>query len=242
MLRGRSSSPVSTWRAVDRRAGDGDPAVPGRVAVRVRRAGRTGLGQPPGRPELGGDGRGEVGGERLGRAAHPGGLLDRAGDERLHRGAGVHDRAAEVVRRRAGHGEQAGRDQPTGRALGDAHRLATLAQQPAALDPQLLQSWRQHRHSMARLASADSPKRVVTVAGWTWGSKPCSPATAGRASPTDRSTTRRRASRCSPTSSASTSCGPSSTTSTTTRSARTTPSGWPTSPGARPTSTSARPR
>ena len=111
------------------RARHREPAVARRIAVRVGRAGSAGLAETPRRVEPNACGFGEVVREHLGRAAHPGRGVDRAGHPGPACRRGVDDRATEVVRRRAGDRQQGGGDQAARRSFGDHHGLATLAQQ-----------------------------------------------------------------------------------------------------------------
>src|SRR6185369_15222330 len=110
------------------RPGDRDPAVPGRVAVPVRRTRGAGLADPPRRAELRGGRASEVGGELLGRPAHPLGHVDRAGHPGPTRRECVHDRAPDEVRRRARYGQECCRHETARGALGHGDTLATRSQ------------------------------------------------------------------------------------------------------------------
>lgn len=145
MLAGRSSFPVRMASHVggSSGAGDRDPAVAGRVAVRVRWASRAGLADSPRRPELHGSRLRKVECEGLSGPTQPARCLDRAGHPCPVGGRCVDDDAAEVVRRR------------------QARRAAQQRSAHPQTPPPPPQSPRSRRSAPIRKAGAASASRIM---------------------------------------------------------------------------------
>ena len=130
-----------------------DPAVPGRIAVRIGGPGGAGLADPPVGADLDGHRSGEIVGELLRGAAHARRWFHRASHPGAVGAGRVDHRPAEEVRRRTGDRQQCRRDQSARRSLRHGHRLATFAQRRRDSSGGSVQFIDQHRASLADAAN-----------------------------------------------------------------------------------------